>query len=81
MLAGPTAGERDRSLTSWFSSATARVLRSASVADGTARIDIDDRRDVIPNASSSRTTMLLAQQDHAATRFYGVERTRRSLET
>lgn len=60
LLRGPTAEERQRSITSWFSDATADALRSVAVgADGTVVIDLHDLRDVIPNASTSAGSAML----------------------
>ena len=53
LLAGPTAEERDRGWRSWFSSATADMLISATVTEGDAAVDFADFSQLIPNASTS----------------------------
>jgi len=61
LLAGPSEGERQAGLTSWFSRETAGALRSISVTpEGHAVVDLADLRAVIPGASSSAgsTTLL-----------------------
>ena len=60
LLAGPSPQEREAGIGSWFSDATAGMLRSASVDDdGHAIVDFDDLRTVIPNAASSTGSRLL----------------------
>lgn len=61
LLAGPTDGEREEGLTSWFSSETASALRDARVEGGMAVVDLADLRRVIPNASTSLGSTLLLE--------------------
>lgn len=61
LLAGPTDGEREEGLTSWFSSETATALRDARVEGGMAVVDLADLRHVIPNASTSLGSTLLLE--------------------
>jgi hypothetical protein len=75
LLAGPTAAERREGYGGWFSEETAGALRAVSLRDGVARVDLDDLRGVIPNASSScGGALLLAQLDRTATQFGTVRR-------
>ena len=60
LLAGPTRGEADAGLDSWFSSSTATMLADVTVTDGHAVVDFHDLRTVIPNASSSAGSRLVA---------------------
>ena len=74
LLAGPTDAERAASLSSWFSPATTGMLRSVTIADGYAVVDLDDLRPVIPNASASAgSALLLAQLDATVFQFRTVE--------
>jgi hypothetical protein len=59
---------------SWFSAATADVLRSAEVdSSGHATVDFHDLRNVIPNASSSAgSTLLLDELNSAVFRVAGI---------
>ncbi len=58
-LRGPTVGERARGLYSWFSPATATLLRSAVVADGHAVVDFGKLNAAVPGASSSAGSLQL----------------------
>ena len=70
LLAGPTTQERDGGLTSWFSPATAGLLRGVTLTDGRAIVDLRDLRTVIPGASSSAgSALLLSQLDATVFRF------------
>ena len=75
LVAGPTAAERSRSLSSWFSDATKDVLRSVSTSDGRAIVDLDgDLRQVISGASSSAgSARLLAELDANVFQFRSVQ--------
>lgn len=76
LLAGPTREERDASISSWFSAATAGLLRSVTVgAGGHAIVDFDARlSSVIPGASTSfGSAVLLSQLDATVLRFRTVE--------
>jgi hypothetical protein len=59
------AGPGETGLTSWFSPATASVVRSVDIDDGHAVVDfVDELRTLIPNASASAgSAMLLSQLD------------------
>lgn len=66
LLHGPTAAERATGITSWFSDATAELLRSVGIdTAGTAVIDFGDLRPVIPNASSSAGSAMLLRELNA----------------
>jgi hypothetical protein len=75
LLAGPDAADAAAGLTSWFTSATAAMLLSASIApDGTATIDFDPAlATTIPNASTSAgSDELVRQLDATVFQFTGV---------
>lgn len=75
LLRGPTPGERAAGLQSWFSAGTAGMLRTVSVSDGLAVVDLRDLRPVIPNAvSSAGALMLLGELTATAFQFPGVRR-------
>lgn len=81
LIAGPTADERAGSLSSFFSSATAGMLRSVTIADGHAVVDFEDLRPVIPNASASAgSARLLAELDATVLQFRTVESVEYRLE-
>lgn len=70
LLAGPTDAEAADGLGGWFTDATSDMLISAELDGEVARVDFEDFRDVIPNASSScGSAMLLAQLDETAEGF------------
>ena len=70
LLAGPTRGEADAGLDSWFSSSTATMLADVTVRDGHAVVDFHDLRTVIPSASSSAgSRVLLSQLDATVFQF------------
>lgn len=70
LLAGPTAQEADAGITSWFSSATAGMLRGVTLTDGRAVVDLRDLRPVIPGAGSSAgSALLLSQLDATVFQF------------
>lgn len=80
LLAGPTEEEISQGLGGWFSVATESLLISAEIDGDLARVDFEDLRTVIPNASSScGSAMLLAQLDGTAGQF-GVTATLYSIE-
>jgi hypothetical protein len=75
LVAGPTPNEEAMGLRSWFSGATAGMVNSVFLEDGTALIDFDDFSRLIPNASSScGSASLLAQLDRTALQFEGADR-------
>jgi hypothetical protein len=81
LLAGPTAQERSGALGSFFSDATAGMLRSVTVTDGHAVVDLEDLRPVIPNASASAGSVrLLGQLDATVFQFRPVESVEYRLE-
>lgn len=81
LMAGPTDEERARGLGGWFGRDIAELLISAEVVDGVARVDFEDLRPVIPNASSScGSALLLAQLDQTARQFDQVSRTLYSID-
>ncbi len=71
LLAGPTAAEEAQGLGSWFSSATAGMLRSVVVENDMVRVDFDPAlATAIPNASAScGSNLLLAQLDATIGQF------------
>lgn len=80
LLAGPTAEEQADGYAGWFSDETAGMLQSVRVEDGVAHVDVDDLREVIPNASTScGSAGLLAQLDRTATQFDTVDSARYSI--
>ena len=67
-----TAARIDSVDVSWFSAATADVIRSVRVdADGHAVVDMKDLRSIIPNASSSAGSEALLRELNAT--VFGVE--------
>lgn len=75
LLAGPTAAERARGYSGWFSEKTAGHLRSIRIADGVAYVDFRIFARDIPNASSScGSALLLAQLEQTAKQFTTVNR-------
>ena len=53
LFAGPSAAERAAGYRSPFSPATAGLLRNVFVTDGTAYVDLNDPRTLLPGATSS----------------------------
>lgn len=79
LLAGPTEQEKAEGVISLFNDETKDLLISAEIEDGIAKVDFEDLRPVIPNASSScGSTALLAQLDRTVEQF-GAEQTLYSL--
>jgi putative cell wall-binding protein len=77
LLAGPTATERGDGYWSWFSGATAGMLRGVRIEDGTAHLDFDDFSAIIPNAATSAgSASLLAELEATATQFPSVDSVR-----
>jgi hypothetical protein len=75
LLEGPTAAERRRGFGGWFSSRTAGMLRTVTLAHGVARVDFRNFSRRIPNASSScGSAILLAQLDATVRQFRTVDR-------
>lgn len=74
VLVGPTPNERSIGFTSWFSPDTFDMVQGVDLdADGSARVDFDDFRKVIPNASTSAgSAMLLAQLNATVFQFPSV---------
>ncbi|MDH4078109.1 MAG: DUF333 domain-containing protein [Acidimicrobiia bacterium] len=81
LLAGPTAEEKAQGLGSWFSPATAGMLRSVVIEDRVARVDFDPAlATTIPNASAScGSSLLLAQLDATIGQFGSFDRVVYSL--
>lgn len=70
LLAGPSADERSAGVTSWFSGATAGMLRGVRIDDGHAVVDLADLRPVVPGASSSAgSALLLSELDATVFQF------------
>lgn len=81
LLRGPRARERDAGATSPFSRHTAGMLNSVRISDGTAYVDFDDLRRLIPGASAScGSASLLAEIKKTAKQFATVDRVVLSLE-
>lgn len=75
LLRGPTEEEKAEGYTSFFSDETADALRSLSVQNGTAYVNLRDLRQVIPNASTScGSASLLAQIESTLMQFPEIER-------
>lgn len=73
LLRGPDATERRAAIGSWFSDATAGMLRSVTISGGHAVVDLDDLRAVIPNAGTSAgSRRLLSQLDATVFQFPSV---------
>lgn len=81
LLAGPTAAEEAQGLRSWFSPATAGMLRSVAIDGRVARVDFDPGLAVtIPSASAScGSSLLLAQLDGTIGQFDTADRVVYSL--
>lgn len=81
LLAGPTPAEAAQGLGSWFSPATAGMLRSVVIEQGVARVDFDPAlASTIPNASAScGSALLLAQLDATVGQFGTADRVIYSL--
>ena len=81
LVAGPTSSEAADGASSFFSSETADVVKSAILTDGLLTVDFTDLRPLIPNASTScGSEALLAQLNNTAFQFDAVERTRYLLD-
>jgi spore germination protein GerM len=66
LLAGPTDEEQVNGLSSWFSRETEGMLNGVTLgAGGTAVVDLEDLRPIIPNASTSAGSMQLLGQLNA----------------
>lgn len=75
LLRGPTEAERAEGYSSFFSGQTADALRSLSVQNSTAYVNLRDLRAVIPNASSScGSAALMAQIESTLMQFPEIER-------
>jgi spore germination protein GerM len=62
LLKGPTDAEKAAGLRSWFSGATAGMLREVRIQDGTAHVDFKNFQNIMPNASTSAgSAQLLAE--------------------
>jgi Sporulation and spore germination len=75
LLAGPTATERGNGYWSFFSDATATMLRGVRIANGVARADFADFSRIIPNASSSSGSAALLAELDATLKQFGTVRT------
>jgi len=75
LFRGPTDAEKDAGYVSWFSSATASILKSVRLDGDTAHVDLIDIRGLIPNASSScGSAELLAEMETTLKQFPEVSR-------
>lgn len=75
LLRGPTAGEEERGITSFFAGdVTAGAARSVELEGGRAIVDFEDLRDAIPGAASSAgSRAMLAELDATVLQFRAVE--------
>lgn len=65
LVRGPTPEEQASGIQSWFSAGTAGALRSVTVdSAGSATVDFEDLRRLIPNASSSAGSAMLLHELH-----------------
>lgn len=81
LMRGPRRAEQEDGLTSFFSRRTAGMVNSVRVEDGTAYVDFDDLRRIIPGASSScGSASLMAELSRTAKQFATVDRVVFSLE-
>lgn len=81
LLKGPSAAEREDGAASLFSHRTAGMVNSVTISDGTAYVDFDDFRRIIPGASSScGSASLMAELNRTAKQFPSVGRTVYSFE-
>lgn len=75
LMRGPRRAEQQDGLTSFFSRRTAGMVNSVRIDDGTAYIDFDDFRRIIPGASSScGSASLMAELGRTAKQFSTVDR-------
>lgn len=81
LLAGPTAAERQAGVTSYlFSRRTAGMLRSVTVRDGVAYVDLRDLRPLLPRAKTPcGRTSLLCQLNATVMQFGSVHSARYSI--
>jgi spore germination protein GerM len=81
LMRGPRSTERRDGAVSLFSRRTSGLLNSVRISDGTAFIDFDDLRSVIPGASAScGGTSLLTELQRTAMQFPSVDEVVFSLE-
>lgn len=74
LLKGPTDAEKAAGLRSWFSGATAGMLREVRIQDGTAHVDFKNFQTIIPNASTSAgSAQLLAEVGRTIFQFKAVK--------
>lgn len=62
LFAGPTQVEKEQGYTSFFSRETAGAIKSLTVKAGTAYVNLNDIRSIIPNASSSCGSQAMLSQ-------------------
>ncbi|CAN5754649.1 hypothetical protein BH23ACT8_BH23ACT8_17860 [soil metagenome] len=76
LLAGPTTEEREAGADSLFGDATLGAVRSVTIEDGTARIDLSaELRERLPDASTAcASASVLAQLQATAEQFGAVDR-------
>ncbi|WP_157818106.1 GerMN domain-containing protein [Candidatus Thiodictyon syntrophicum] len=81
LFAGPTPDERQAGYYSFFSSATAGLLKRVRIASGTAYVDLNDPRDLLSGATSScGAAQLRTQLDRTLRQFPSVERVRYAID-
>ncbi len=75
LFGGPTEAEEAQGYSSFFSDETADILKSVYVEEGTAYVDIEDIRTIIPSASSScGSAQITAEIETTLKQFPTVER-------
>lgn len=73
LLAGPTPEEREQGFSSFFSSQTANSLKGFKIINGIAYINLNDIRQLIPNASTScGSAQILAQINTTMKQFVSI---------
>ena len=81
LFRGPSEEERIAGYASFFSSATADAVKSVRVQGGTAYVDLQDLRQIIPNASTScGSAAFLAEMGATLTQFPGITRVLYAME-
>lgn len=75
LFRGPTPQEREAGYHSWFSDRTRALLKEVRIADGTAYVDLEDPRQLIPGATSScGSAEFLSQVEATLKQFPTVDR-------
>ncbi len=81
LVAGPTAEEEARGITSFFSEATADLVAEVTLQGDSAMVDVRDLRTLVPNASSSTGSFLfLSELNGTIFGLPGIERVEYRME-